>query len=41
MSIDWNVSVAARGNEGGGQATFPSWRATANGGKKIQKRGKR
>ena len=41
MSIEWNVSVAALSNEASGQATFASWRATANGGKKKQKRGKR
>lgn len=41
MSIEVNVSVEALGNEASGQATFVSWRAIANGGKKKQKRGKR
>lgn len=36
-----DATIDELGNEAGGQATFVSWRATAHGGKKKQKRGKR
>ena len=36
-----DATIDALGNEAGGQATFDSWRATAHGGKKNRKGGKR
>lgn len=36
-----DATIDELGNEAGGLATFVSWRATAHGGKKKQKRGKR